>query len=200
MGTGGMRWGAGRPGYRAKAEELKRVDVRVWARGGYLRAGRSFSWRWTCGGEPSGSIGVLIHGPDSLTLQYTIGQADARRDGSQTVCLALTRCNFGNTRAWFLCPICRRRAGLLFLRWARFACRTCQKVAYSSQSDDALDQTWHKQRRIEARLGANWARPKGMWQRTYGRLMRELIECQERRDVAFTAAASRLLGRLRNIR
>lgn len=193
MGTGGMRYGAGRPGHRAKAEQLQRVDVRLWHRGGYLRAGRSFSWSWNRGGEPSGSIGVLVHGPDSLALQYRTGEEDARRDGSQTIRLAHTACSYGNTRPWFVCPLCQRRAGLLFMRWGRFACRQCQRVAYSSQSDDELDGMWRKQGKIEARLGTNWQRPRGMHHRSYEGLLRRLWDLEARRDGAFALAVARLL-------
>jgi hypothetical protein len=172
MGTGGMRYGAGRPGYRAKAEQLQRVDIRIWRRGGYLNAGRSFSWSWNRGGELTGSIGVLVHDAHSLVvLQYMIGGEGERRDGTQTIRLAHTACSYGNTRPWFVCSQCHRRAGLLFLRWGRFACRHCQRVAYSSQSDDVLDSMWRKHQKIERRLGEHWRRPKGMRHRTYDRLM-----------------------------
>jgi hypothetical protein len=198
MGTGGMRCGAGRPGYRAKAEQLQRVDIRIWRWGGYLSAGRSFSWSWNRGGEPTGSIGVLVDDAHSLALRYMIGEEGQRRDGSQTVRIAYTACHYGNTRPWFVCPVCHRRAGLLFMRWARFACRHCQRVAYSSQSDDELDRLWRMQATIERRLGKNWQRPKGMRHRTYDRLMAALCDCEERRDEAFAVAASRLLGLLRD--
>jgi hypothetical protein len=42
MGQGGARFGAGRPAYRAKGEQLQRVDVRIWARQGYLSRARVF--------------------------------------------------------------------------------------------------------------------------------------------------------------
>ena len=70
MGRGGMRVGAGRPGYRAKAEHLQRVDIRDWHPRGRLWVGSSFSWSWTRGDEPYGSIGVHMFGPASLALQY----------------------------------------------------------------------------------------------------------------------------------
>ena len=196
MGTGGMRYGAGRPGYRAKAEQLQRVDIRVWRRGGYLSAGRSFSWSWNRGGEPSGSIGVLVHGHNSLALQYMTGREGERRDGSQTIRLAHTACTFGKTRPWFVCPLCQRRRSLLFMRWGRFACRQCQRVAYTSQSCDRLDTLWRKQAKIENRLGEHWRRPEGMRQRTYDRLLATLIDCEERREEAFALAASQLFGLL----
>jgi hypothetical protein len=44
MGTGGLRCGAGRPAYRIKAEQLQRVDIRVWRKRGLLWVGGSNSW------------------------------------------------------------------------------------------------------------------------------------------------------------
>lgn len=84
---------------------------------GYRRPGRSFSWSWHRGEEHTGSIGVLVHGTDLLVLLYKIGAEPERRDGTQTVRLAQTACNYGNTPPWFVCPCCSRRAGLLFMRW-----------------------------------------------------------------------------------
>jgi hypothetical protein len=194
MGTGGMRYGAGRPGYRAKAEQLQRVDIRAWRRGGYLNAGRSFSWSWNRGGDPTGSIQVRVHGPNSLALLYMVGGEGERRDGSQTIHLAHTACNYGNNRPWFVCPLCQRRAGLLFMRWGRFACRHCQKVAYSSQSSDELDRMWRKQAKIEARLGERWGRPKGMRTHTYDRLLGRLWHLEERREGALAVFVARLKG------
>jgi hypothetical protein len=41
MGKGGMRWGAGRPAHKGKAEACMRLDVREWARRGALVPGYS---------------------------------------------------------------------------------------------------------------------------------------------------------------
>lgn len=195
MGRGGLRWGAGRPGYKIKAEHSHRIDIGMWHRGGYLRAGRSFTWRWHRGDEPTGNIGVVVHGADSLALQYMVGSDGQRRDGSQTIRLAHTPCNYGKSRPWFVCPVCQRRAGVLYMRAGRFACRHCQKVAYASQSCDLLDRLWRKQAKLEIRLGEHWVRPKGMRQRTYEELIDALIKCEERRDDAFCEVAARLFVR-----
>lgn len=194
MGRGGLRWGAGRPGYKIKAEHSHRIDIGMWHRGGYLRAGRSFTWRWHRGDEPTGNIGVLVHGADSLALQYMVGSDDQRRDGSQTIRLAHTACNYGNSRPWFVCPACQRRAGVLYMRAGRFACRHCQRVAYSSQSEDVMGRMWRVQQKVEAQLGEYWQRPKGMRQGTYRALINRLSEAEARRDEAFEAIACRLLG------
>ena len=194
MSRGGMRYGAGRPSHKVKAEHLQRVEIGRWHRGGYLRAGRSFTWSWHRGDEPSGNIGVLVHGADSLALQYMVGSEDQRRDGSQTIRLAHTACNYGKSRPWFVCPVCQRRAGVLYLRAARFACRHCQQVAYSSQSEDVMGRMWRVQQKIETRLDEYQQRPAGMRERTYRTLMHRLSEAEERREVAFRRIACRFLG------
>jgi hypothetical protein len=184
MGKGGMRWGAGRPGYKAKAEQLPRIDVREWARRGYLRGPLGFSWSWNREGEPAGSIGVRVHGPDALTLDYRITANDVARDVAARVEMVRTPCPYGGARPWFTCPRCARRVALLYLRGGDFACRHCKRVAYSSQSDDALDRLWRRQSKIETRLGEHWRRPKGMRRHTYERLIAEVIDCEEKRDKA----------------
>ena len=177
MSRGGMRYGAGRPSYKVKAEHLLRVEIGRWHSGGYLHAGRSFTRSWHRGDEPTGNIGVLVHGADSLALQYMVGSDDQRRDGSQTIWLAYTACNYGKSRPWVVCPVCQRRAGVLYMRAGRFACRHCQHVGYSSQAEDAIARTWRQQRRIEETIGEDWKRPSGMRHRTYARLMDRLEDC-----------------------
>jgi hypothetical protein len=105
-------------------------------------------------------------------------------------------CNFGGARPWFQCPRCARQVAQLYMRAGRFACRHCQRVAYSSQAEDVLDRTWRKQQRLEAKLGEYWRRPKGMRQRTYERLLDGVRDCEERREAAFCVAAARLFAGL----
>ena len=58
------------------------------------------------------------------------------------------------------------------------------RIAYSSQSDDAMGRAWRTQAKIEARLGPNWTRPKGMHQATRERLLSLIWDCEARRDLA----------------
>ena len=195
MSRGGMRWGAGRPGYRAKAEQLQRVEIGRWQREGRLRAESVFTWSWSCGSEPAGSIGVRVYGPHSLALVYTVAQHDGQRlDGSQRIALDATECNYGGSRPWFVCPVCHSRAGVLYLRAARFACRACQRVAYTSQSCDWLDRVWRRQAKAESRLGESCCRPKGMRRHTYERLIDQIGECRERREVGVAEFIVRNFG------
>jgi hypothetical protein len=194
MSKGGSRLGAGRPSYKVKGEQLQRVDVRVWARKGLLTGNRFFSWSWNRGGEPTGSIGVNVTPQSAVTLEYSLTQNGERRSISERVALIYKPCNFGGSRPWFQCPRCARQVAVLYMRSGRFGCRHCQRVSYSSQSEDEMARTWREQRRIEERLGEHWQRPKGMRLRTYDRLRDRLADCELRRDEAFCVAAARLLG------
>lgn len=194
MAKGGSRLGAGRPGYKVKGEQLHRVDVRVWARQGQLSRAHAFSWSWNRGGEPTGSIGVTVFPQSAVRLIYTMTADGEKRNIDERVALIYKPCNFGGARPWFQCPRCTRQVAQLYMRSGRFACRHCQRVAYSSQSEDTMARTWREQRRIEERVGDDWQRPKGMRQRTYDRLMDRLSDCELRRDQAFCVAAARLLG------
>lgn len=194
MSRGGSRWGAGRPGHKLKEQHALRLDIRALARGGHLKPGNWFSWSWRRNGEVTGSIGVRVRGDDVLTLEYTLRNQDPPADRSQPIRIERTACNFGNTRPWFVCPRCANRAAVLYFRWGRFACQSCQKVAYKSQSGDTIDRLWIKQHKIEARLGEYWARPKGMRLHTYQNLITNLSSIELRREDALAKLILRMWG------
>jgi hypothetical protein len=194
MSRGGARWGAGRPATKAQAEQLARVDVRLWAAQGLLKKEARFNWSWTRGGTPSGSVSVWVTPPHGVTLQYMLTVNGDQRTVTESITLDHMPCRFGGTRPWFRCPLCAMRVAVLYLRRGRFACRHCQRVAYASQSEDELGRAWRKQSRLEARLGDHWTRPKGMRLRTYQRLFKAVIECEQKREDALAVFAARLFG------
>ena len=192
MGTGGSRHGAGRRATHVKAEHCRRIDVRRWQREGILHAGRAGGWQWTDPdtGKQTAAIGYRANG-GSVTLNYSI-DGEPR---TQVVWLSETACNYGGARQWFTCPIRGERVAVLFLTAGRFACRHCQRIAYGSQSGDPIDRTWRKQAKVEAKLGPNWVRPKGMHATTRDRLLSIIWQCEERREVALSAHISALIQR-----
>lgn len=88
MSKGGSRFGAGRPAYRLKAEQLHRLDVRDLAKRGLLKSAVAFSWSWNRGGEPSGVIAVHVESQNALTLRYTFTLRDVARDVVERVSIA----------------------------------------------------------------------------------------------------------------
>jgi hypothetical protein len=152
MARGGTRSGAGRPGYRLTAEVARRIDIRRWHKGGKLRPGSSFSWQWTLDSEVTGSIGVYVR-DGYIRLGYSIEGSDGQRhDASQNIKTTVTPCHYGGTRPWFECPICHNRAGVLYLRSGRFACRHCQRVSYRSQSGSAIDRVCNRFHKLEGQV------------------------------------------------
>lgn len=189
MGTGGSRYGAGRPGWRRKAEQSLPLDIRRMHRAGALEAWRAGGWVWTNNytGEESGRIGYASDG-DALTLDYT---ADGEPK-HQRIAIMRTGCHYGGSRPWFGCPMCWRRVAVLYYRAGRFACRHCNRIAYLTQSYDATGRAWRKQSKIEARLGEDCERPKGMHATTYERLLGNLEECETVRNYAMIQALARM--------
>jgi len=181
MGRGGMRYGAGRPAFKGKAEACMRLDVRNLARRRALAPGSSGSWSWTVTrtGEEVGSIGYRMEA-GALVLSYSIN-GDPR---TQCVPILRTPCNYGNTRPWFACPHCTARVAVLYMRRGGFYCRKCAQVAYSSQSEDVCARTWRVQQKAEAKLGKHWARPKGMHAATRDKLLATIFHCEELREDA----------------
>ena len=148
MGKGGSGYGAGRPALHVKAEHCRRIDVREWQREGMLQEGRAGGWQWTDPDTDKQTAAIGYRANDgNVTLNYSI-------DGSprtQVLWLTNTECNYGGTRPWFTCPIRRERVAMLFFMAGRFACRHCQRIAYTSQSGDPIDRTWRKQAKAEAK-------------------------------------------------
>jgi hypothetical protein len=183
-----MRFGAGRPAYHGKAEHCMSLDIRKLARKNMLEAA-SGSWRWwnTSTGETLGSIGFTSR-PGAVVLNYSIdGQPITER-----VSVTRTDCNFGGSRPWFSCPRCWRRVAVLYLRGGRFRCRKCQSLRYASQSEDACGRAWRKQSKLEAKLGENWHRPKGMHRKTRERILEAIWACEMVRDDALIAYMDRV--------
>jgi hypothetical protein len=179
MPRGGHRYGAGRPGWKAKAEQSLPLDVRRMHRAGVLWAGYRGSWKWTNSytDEFVGRIGFTAE-RGGLALSYLLDGEP--RD--QYVPLTETPCHFGGVRQWFICPIGGERVAVLYMNRGRFACRRCNCIAYLSQSDDLSGRAWRKQSKLEHRLGDDWQRPKGMHRVTYERLLSKVWECEMVRD------------------
>lgn len=196
MGRGGVRYGAGRPGWRRKCENSLALDLRILRRRGRLAAGQSFPWSWSRDGEPCGSIAVSVL-EHSIRLSYVwTGPGDERVSRAYEMALERTPCPFGGARIWFRCRWCGRRCAVIYglSGDGYFGCRRCLRLAYACEAEDLCGRLWRKQRKLEARLADNLERPKGMRVRTYQRIVAEWEEVEEAKDLDFAIAAARLLG------
>jgi hypothetical protein len=97
-----------------------------------------------------------------------------------------TDCHYGGQRPWFLCPCCSARVGKLYQSSLRgtLACRPCQQLTYVSCQVGEREQLNLENVKLRRKLGARGddlsgfapfpERPKGMHQRTYERICRQL--------------------------
>lgn len=172
MGTGGSRYGAGRPGWRRKCEQLCGLDIRKLVQRGRLWPGSYFSWHWSCGDEPAGNISIRAAN-DNVRLIYTwtpYGSEPQSMD--YPVWIERTPCRYGGSRPWFTCPRCHSRRAVLYgvASDGRFGCRRCMRLGYTSECEGILDRLHRKQRKLESRLVDDWQKPKGMRWITYDRI------------------------------
>lgn len=195
MSRGGYRYGAGRPGWHAKTAGKLAVDVRRLHRDGYLSgAACRMTWTWA-----SGAAIELETTPDVVTLVYRYKDAQGDwRDVRQPVTVTRTPCHYGGTRPWFACPRCWRRVAILYL-WNVPACRTCARLVYPSQADDAIGRSWRRTRKLEHLLSGgagewNHRRPKGMRRATFERLREAYWREEQLRDEALLAFVARFPG------
>lgn len=176
-------YGSGRYGGRPTADASLRIDLAWMIRTGRVRFGAwsSGSLNWSCGGDPSGSIGyrASMHEPgqERLELSYTRGSGEDKEQVSQTVRLCHTVPHYGGKRWWMICPYRHIRVGKLYLPNGgdRFASRQAWRLGYQCQRDAARERPFEQLFRLQKKLGSyqGWEaglhRPKGMWQRTFDR-------------------------------
>ena len=173
-------YGCGRRSSRDTTEDYRRIDVRFMERNGYLRMGAAGSLEWSRRGERIAHIDYRSE-PGQVVLSYS-----ARERGGEwekltyPVRLDRTPCNYGGSRAWFVCPArgCGKRVATLF-GGRIFACRQCYGLAYASQRESRSDRASERAMAILKRLrcdnfytifDSDPPRPKGMHYRTYLRL------------------------------
>lgn len=178
----GMNYSGGDNKTHGQIERVLRIDSfeagRVAGRGTVLARGegRVLPFRCTCCG-PSAELSCLgSHWRGTLEL-------------------ARVRSAFGGSRAFWLCPICGRRARFLYRKDRRFVCRECAKLNYQSQQR-TKDSINHFRDGLKlAREKLSWEppgyiapmdfprllpdRPKGMHEATYQRHLARFRQYQE---------------------
>lgn len=157
------------------------LDVRDLQRRGLLKPGVTFTVHWNGNAQGAASIQVRTES-NEMTLSYRRrGHGKNWKDESYPVRLDWTPCHLGGKRPWFICPTaeCGRRVAIIY-GGARFACRRCYRLAYSSQRAAAHLRTARRADKIRLSLG--WPRgilnapgwkPKGMHWRTFDKLTAE---------------------------
>jgi hypothetical protein len=198
-----MIW-AGRSG--GLVEDSLTLDLAQVMRLGPVRDGQrglgSLSWRLD--GEAIGSawFRIDLRSIDAarLVIVFALAGVDGRRPRivRQSIRLGFTVPQFGGRRWWMLCPVTGSRVRCLHLspHGDRFASREALGLAYRVERLGRFDRPFEKVFRAQQRLGGSvgWgaeiARPKGMWSRTYCSRLERLAAL----DADCCAAVAWLLG------
>lgn len=118
-------------------------------------------------------------GTQALFLQTT---QHGRESARQAIFLSWTTRAKAKPKPWFLCPVCGRRAAILYFGPV-LACRRCHGLAYQSQRDGDRDRLRAKAEALRVRLGwrpgilnPEGPKPKRMRRITFERLRGEHAE------------------------
>ncbi len=180
---------------------MQRLNVNKLHRAGAIQNGNFGSWQWSRDGEVYARVSWRVQSTALLLNFCFTPYGGETRQMSQHVQIDRQPCHFGNFRLYFICPAyrggraCNRRVVNLYFLGGYFLCRHCQRVAYASQSEDALDRALRAANKHRAAIKADLGvgslapKPKGMHWATYWRHMDAIDTADDLANRAFIAFA-----------
>ena len=147
-----------RGGGRLNVEACRSLDVNRLHRDGCLEPGWSGSVSWHQDEERVAWIRMRAE-ENRLVLNYRFRRNDEEwQDVDEPISIIRVPCRYGGSRPYFICPgvvngrYCGRRVVKLYEPGRYFLCRHCYRLAYASQSEDAMDRA----RRRAPRSVSGW--------------------------------------------
>jgi hypothetical protein len=205
---GGLGSGRRKDRARKTVESYLMLDANQLSEKGCLRPGCSSTCQWIVNNEVA-SINLRAEA-ERLHLRYTVRVGDGEReDMAETIPVVYLPCRFGGSRAYFICPglgdgtDCGRRMTKLHLSRRYFLCRHCNQLAYASQYEQPWKRAFRRASKLKQRLGIDVGidelfpdKPKGMWVRTYGSLLDEILQAEILSNEAQANMIKRLLAQV----
>ena len=144
---------------------------------------------------------------DTFSAFYVSENGKDAEPVRSTVHLERRPCRFGGTRAFFVCPTCKRRTLRLAVLPQGLQCGACGRITWASRRETETRRLIRKANKIALRMGVDYfadppKRPPHMRPETYARLLIELqpIKAEiERRVARRMAKAKGPLGGLATI-
>jgi hypothetical protein len=186
-GLGSGRW---KNRTRKTVESYLVLDINELSEKGCLRPGCSTTCQWIVDHEVA-SINVRAEA-ERLHLSYIVRVGEGERQNvAEVIPIIHLRCRFGGSCSYFICPgpgdgtNCGRRIIKLHFSRRSFLCRQCNHLAYASQYEQPWQRALRRANKLKQRLGIGVGiaeslpdKPKGMWVRTYGRLLDEILHAE----------------------
>jgi len=119
MGTGGSRYGAGRPAHRPAAGSYRKLDIRRMVKAGCIKPHNWFGWQWKNDeGEEVASVSCKVnYEANGLTVTYRWKNSYETewQPVDRHVWLTSTVCNYGGVLpAPCCCAVCHGRGATLY--------------------------------------------------------------------------------------
>ena len=205
---GGLGSGRRKDRARKTLESCRVLDLNRLSKKGCLRPGCFSVCRWAVGDEVV-SVNLRAEA-DRVHLYYILQVGDGGvEDVTETIPVIYLRCRFGGSRAYFICPgarhgtNCKRRVAKLYLSRRYFLCRHCSQLPYASQYEQPWQRGLRRANKLKQRLGIGVGiaepfpeKPKGMWVRTYGCLLNEILQAEMLANEAQANRFQRLLAQV----
>ena len=190
----GNRWQSG----RATCEGALRIDLAYMRRRGLLVPGRQGGLSWSVGGVPAGNIGYRVHKTCMELIYKSRSGGGDWLDVQDWVHFGFSEQHLGGSRAWFICPKCHQRCGVLY-GGNPFRCRKCCGLVHQSTREDGGSRLFSHARKLRQKLGEDGGiddplppKPKGMHWKTYRRKIDQIDEIETRADSCLSVYLLRL--------
>lgn len=183
LGSGRFRWKRDRT-----LNDVLSIDIAFLKKQGLLSQQCKAEIAWIIDDETRYSVTYLFSGNEAI-LSYTVSrngeEPTPRRD---RILFDKTKCNFGGSRLWFLCPTCGKNARKIYLVGDRFECRGCSGLPYRSQSESERDRLVRRADKLRSKIGAapGWGneiydedKPAHMRWDTFDRISNEIASIEE---------------------
>lgn len=192
--------------YRCTWDDIAWLDADHMAKWGAFSPGCNQTIDFDTDSLPS--LAYTMETIDAFTAYYQWCSAGRRADPTapfirSRVAIARRGCRFGGTRAYFVCPYCRRHTLRLAVLPEGLSCGTCGRVTWASRREQPIQRKVRKANRLAFRLGCDsWIepplqRPARMRIETYVRLAerRATMAVELDRDLSRRLARSSLFRR-----
>jgi hypothetical protein len=203
---GGIGSGRRKSSSLGTVECSRSIDLTCLKKQGCLRAGWEGRLNWQRDGRITGSVRIRAE-QDCIQVVYQmrIGEGDWEQV-TDKIAIVRVPCRYGGDRPYFVCPgkpgaACGRRVLSVFGSGRLFLCRHCSRFSYRIQSEDTAGRTRRRAIKHWRRLGGDdisvaHNRPKGMWRRTFERLIDRAIQAEMLADDEYERRAAQLEERI----
>lgn len=178
--------------YRLDASQLKRMGAFAEGYDGRL------TWQHA-DGMPGPSVRVL-GGSDAIQIECVAKRPDGSWERrKEHIPLLTSYRNYGGAQTYFGCPRCATRVKRLYIGSAKFLCRHCLGLVFTSSQERSVDRAFRRMRKLRRRVGANTGlddpigpKPKAMHQRTFDRLFNQILDAEAEVNDSFIPVLARL--------